>query len=382
MQISGTNSDNPPLVERLAYIDGLRALAVIVVVLFHAGDRSGLTGVAIWILALGKLGVDLFLVLSGFCLFWPLVKSGSGAIKPLELKVYAKRRFRRIAPPFYAALLINILVSYFIFRISWRSEAAGEIQKVFPWNGQKSWIDLFSHLTLLHGLVQGCTHTFDGAFWSLSLEWQFYFLLPIIVWIARRSSVLLACGFVFAVTIGFRTAVKIIDPGLIWVDIWNENGLSRWAEFACGVAVAAYSAGAFSAAASQFFKMIGHIFSVTALWCLVIFLMLKKPNFYLHPILWGLACGSLVIAAKRPGGFRRFLEHPLLVRLGTISYSVYLIHGSVFQLVAILLIKLNASPSIRTITNFAVAFLLVPVVSILFFLLFEKPFLNPTPKNR
>ncbi len=66
------------------------------------------------IFILGASGVDLFLVLSGFCLFWPLVRHNS-EVAPLRFKEYFRRRIRRICPPFYFACLLTLAVCYLTF---------------------------------------------------------------------------------------------------------------------------------------------------------------------------------------------------------------------------------------------------------------------------
>src|SRR3712207_1610977 len=91
---------------RLAFIDGLRGLAMLMVLQFHCWAFGGqwkidipLGNQAVDIASLSRLGsagVSLFLVLSGFCLYWPMVK-GSGRAQ-ITLKQFALKRCRRILP--------------------------------------------------------------------------------------------------------------------------------------------------------------------------------------------------------------------------------------------------------------------------------------------
>ncbi len=96
---------------RLEYIDGLRAVACLLVILCHldglapwqipinlAGHEVPINSHEIY---LGYVGVNLFLVLSGFCLYWPLVRPDKKS-EP-SLAEFAKRRARRILPPYYIA---------------------------------------------------------------------------------------------------------------------------------------------------------------------------------------------------------------------------------------------------------------------------------------
>src|SRR6516164_4323804 len=87
---------------RIAYIDGLRALAVLLVVAHHIGEQYF---PAVAAFGLGRHGVDLFFVLSGFCLSYPtlerLARDGSATFDVAE---FAKRRLIRIIPPYWAAI--------------------------------------------------------------------------------------------------------------------------------------------------------------------------------------------------------------------------------------------------------------------------------------
>ena len=124
---------------RLEWIDGLRGIAVAVVIVFHAGVWGGIpnTNRLMHFLVYGRLGVDLFLVLSGFCLYYPLVKQGDGTTKSLNLKEYAHRRIRRIIPPFYAAMLCMVIASYLMYQFGGHCWWHQPFQDVFPLHGTR-----------------------------------------------------------------------------------------------------------------------------------------------------------------------------------------------------------------------------------------------------
>ena len=98
---------------RLHFVDGLRGLAMLSVLLFHRRQNGGewqwtpfgphsvnFAGA----LNYGYVGVNLFLVLSGFCLYWLFTRPGRP--EP-TLLAFAQKRCRRILPPYYAALLFS-----------------------------------------------------------------------------------------------------------------------------------------------------------------------------------------------------------------------------------------------------------------------------------
>ena len=109
-------SSNPRL--RMAYLDGIRGLAALYVVLVHSYDYSSalpLQPALLWLamakfVRYGMFAVVIFIVLSGYCLMLPIVRSNKRYFSGGLLEFF-KRRIRRILPPYYAALVFCILIS-------------------------------------------------------------------------------------------------------------------------------------------------------------------------------------------------------------------------------------------------------------------------------
>jgi peptidoglycan/LPS O-acetylase OafA/YrhL len=374
---------------RLDFIDGFRGLAVTAVVVFHSGIWAGLQ---VWrpfsnpflqILALGRSGVDLFLVLSGFCLFWPLVRR-TPEVAPLEINHYFRRRIRRIFPPFYMACILTIAVCYLTYKFGGSSWWGTPFQSLLPWQGLHSWGNLATHALLLHGFSNSYAHSIDGAFWSLSLEWQFYLLFPILVWVCRKSPF---WGIVlpFLVTILFRFVAYHENPVWLRSYVGNENALGRWSEFGCGVIAAIIIAGKENSSLSPvsifkgFFKIFASPFFFTVTFSVAMILECTHPGNFVLPMVYGLSFGSLVAFAgcQQRGILVRLLTWKPLVWLGTISYSVYLIHGSVFQLIALWVSNTSASVHEREFLFMILGPMTVVFFSCFFFKLFERPFMAP-----
>ena len=108
---------------RMDYIDALRGVACLLVLVFH--NFGGVASPAIvssrlsfWpklgltLTGFGWIGVPLFLVLSGFCLFYPIVSKMPIDQVNVDPRTFYRRRARRILPPYYAALFLFILMEH------------------------------------------------------------------------------------------------------------------------------------------------------------------------------------------------------------------------------------------------------------------------------
>ena len=174
---------------RIPAIDGLRALACMMVYGYHVWQFGYSPSLVVPVFGhpvnlLGMFpafpaGVDLFMVLSGFCLFWPLCKSHE-ALENWDWREYAWRRVRRIVPPYYAAILYTIvlpMVLVALFRLL-RLEA--------NWQPVPSARQILTHIFFIHTLFPDTWKGITGAFWSLGLEAQFYLIFPLVVFAFRQ----------------------------------------------------------------------------------------------------------------------------------------------------------------------------------------------------
>lgn len=166
---------------RLAYrpdVDGLRAVAVLAVVLYHYG-APGFSG--------GFVGVDVFFVISGYLI--ARIIQGDVAADRFSLLDFYERRLRRIAPALLLMLLVISMASVFLLlpsqlkRFGSSLDAALlSLSNFFFWRQSTYFAPNAQTWPLLHT-------------WSLGIEGQFYLAFPILVWALRRRSL----GFQFAV---------------------------------------------------------------------------------------------------------------------------------------------------------------------------------------
>ena len=150
---------------RIPELDGLRALAVILVLLVHFGPYRA-NGSLLWKLeSVGWMGVDLFFVLSGFLITGILLEARA---KPHYYRNFYIRRIFRIFPLYYTVLAIGSL-SYIVWHIGSRHQFVHEVWWYFFYIGN-FWPTFTPYLP-----------TFLAPLWSLQIEEQFYLIFPFLV---------------------------------------------------------------------------------------------------------------------------------------------------------------------------------------------------------
>ncbi len=346
-------SPPPARAHRLAYLDGLRALAALWVLFSHVFAYTlGATVTSPGLLGIfahyGHLAVDLFIVLSGYCLMLPIVRHGhlGGSVTQ-----FYKRRALRILPPYYAALALALApaVEHFIVK-------GGVLP---PWRAVG--VNL---LLLQDWLVRA--NVFDSPTWSVAVEWKIYFLFPALVWAWRRRGPLAALGL--AAAVGY--AVTLIA---------HACGIGR--EYACpwytvlfGLGVAACALrGRLGRAALTGLCVAGCVGAAIAL----------RPSSFTH--WWNFAaldtcvglCAAAALALLHDAPSQGLLTWRPLVSLGTFSYSLYLAHMPILLMLITLSLHTHHFWHIRHAPQ---VFALVAIASAiggsyLFFLCFERPFL-------
>ena len=189
----------------LAVLDGLRGLAIVLVVITHSfvtNYRPALSygsfaiGLEPMVLA-GSLGVELFFFISGFVLFLPYARAMRGESKMPTLAHFIDRRFIKIVPSYYVALF----VAAFLFFLPPEIEARRSIE-------------LLRHATFTHAFWNESMFSIVSAFWSLGIEVQFYVLFPALAALMRRWP-LPTFGALLLIGEGFR----------IWLHVTNLNQL-------------------------------------------------------------------------------------------------------------------------------------------------------------
>jgi peptidoglycan/LPS O-acetylase OafA/YrhL len=190
----------------LAALDGLRGLAILLVVWFHVWEitwlRADVTFVGRtfnfnWIPEDGFAGVDLFFFISGFCLFLPYVRTLFDVGPPQRLGVFAYRRFVKIVPSYVFAIALIIGFGWAKF------DSAGDEFKAIA-----------LHLLFIHTFWDDSYGSINGVLWSLATEVQFYVIFPAVCAAALRKP-LLTFAALAILAAGYRVAVAG-DPDVVY----------------------------------------------------------------------------------------------------------------------------------------------------------------------
>lgn len=315
------------------------------------------------VFSFGHVGVNLFLVLSGFCLYWPFVKANR---KPEPtLWQFAKKRCRRILPPYYAAL---VLFGGLALARAIRVHDASAMVYALNW--------LWIHALMAQNLRPGYVLSINGSLWSLALEFQLYILFPVFVEAYRRFN---ARGVLWT-TLLFCSAYRLfLVRGHFLPDdvdgyVLAYSVFGRCFEFALGMFTALLVARQHAEKRSL---LVPGDFVVLAAVIIGAVVDGRHGHFQtLTDAMWGLLFAALLLAGSRAQSFtHRALSQKFLVELGIFSYSVYLIHLP-------LVFALGQYVAHHFSNLGQILFMLLAVAPLMlclgyvFHLLFERPFMN------
>ena len=162
---------------RLDFLDGLRGLAALHVVFArvymtvfafqHGPLPRWLTLLISW-MSIGRFAVDVFIVLSGYCLMLPVVRSTQDRLSG-GLRQFFLRRARRVLPPYYAALVVTLLASALIPNLYPTVGVDWKLGPVALGSGA-----VWSHVFMFHNLSPRWIGAIDYPMWSVATEWQIY----------------------------------------------------------------------------------------------------------------------------------------------------------------------------------------------------------------
>lgn len=291
-------------------IDGLRAVAVLAVIFYHAGFSTFFSG--------GYVGVDIFFVISGYIITRIIryeLNSGTWSL----INFY-ERRFRRILPPLFFMLLVCLIMAWIWYDLEQMKQLFRMIKRVvfgssnfFLYKNTGGYFDApEEELPLLHT-------------WSLSVEEQFYVVLPLLLWSIWRFRskaydtawtvlFLAACSMalsVYVVTfdakfdfymLPTRAFELLLGAAVTFAEHNGKRAFAPWC-YLCGLAVVFFCIFGFGRVPKESFP---------GLWALL-------------PCIGTALCLYAGASAKDTGA-GRLLSGRVMRGIGLISYSLYLYH--------------------------------------------------------
>ena len=314
---------------RLHELDGLRAVAISLVVIHHSATGAITRALADTafrpagnaLFFITGSGVELFFVLSGIVLLRPYLR-GERHFRPV---VYLRRRFERLWPPYIVALLFaGLVVLLGKIHPTWYSE------QVLPDFSAQRWLAQI-------GILNLGWPTYSSAWWSLNLEVLFYLLVPlmIVAIVATGPHGGAAVAFLVCVTV---TASLVTTTVSDFADAYLHAAVGPTADttqrfsqviqafliyspcFALGATIARF----------RFSRRFGIIvLAFAGGYCLF---ALRYPSLNIHLGFAFVYSGIIIIALEGSGRLSACLSKPLPVWLGERSYSLFLLHFPVFYL--------------------------------------------------
>ncbi|MQQ08413.1 acyltransferase family protein [Epibacterium sp. SM1979] len=353
----------------LAYrpeIDGMRAIAVISVMIYHLkismGDSTLLKG--------GFLGVDLFFVLSGFLITQILIREFNTTGK-ISIRQFYWRRAKRILPPLLAVMLVSLPAAWVILLPSELERFSLSLLSALAFISNGFWFFELSEYGAQSGLLQPFLHT-----WSLAIEEQYYIVFPpLLILLLRRGSLRIALWVMVGaalVSLIASEALTELHPSLSFY-----SPTSRAWELLAGSILAALTLMRPDGLMGGVLQRVVPALSLVVFFACIIAFDLAKlahPGLVTLPVILA-TCG--LIWFMRPGDpVTDVLASGPMVYIGKLSYSIYLWHFPVFAFGR--LTTLGSPP----LADMVIWVLLTFVLAAGSYYLVERPFrFNVAPKR-
>lgn len=345
----------------LPQLDGIRAIAVTLVLLVHCVMVPS-QGVLGWILrnvlSNGWIGVDLFFALSGYLITSILLRART---RPHYFRNFYARRFLRIFPPYYAVVAILVAAAAWL--------PFGALRPAWPYLTYTSNL----YLVFAHWEWRPLGHT-----WSLAIEEQFYLFYPILV---LRVSKPRLRHLLWAV-IALSPLVRVITNAMTFPAASAFTTFCRLDVLAMGALVAIEFEGRteISDRAARLLRLaFGALLTASALLFVTKQLDAKLVlfNAVALTIIEATAALSICVAVAAPLPYLdRMLRLPLAVGMGRISYGIYLFHYPIWRIVEWQAKARMADTWSRMAVIAATSIGLTIAVSVLSWFTFERPILR------
>lgn len=297
-------------------IDGLRAIAVMAVLIYHAdvllNGKNILSG--------GFIGVDIFFVISGYLISMILLREFHQ--NSFSLKSFYIRRIRRILPVLFTVMIVSLPFAWFLMMPQEARNFAGSVlsslgfvSNIWFWQEDSYWA--------VNAKLKPFLHT-----WSLSVEEQFYIFYPFILllllkYVPRYTTAVMGLGFVTSLALAQYASLHYPVPSFFLLPTrgWELLGgaLLAQIEFQKGYRPSI-------AFLDKWMPKLAVVLIAASLFCFTP--LVPHPSlFTLAPVL---ASMMLIWFCKRDEIVTRILCTPAFVGIGLISYGLYIWHYPIF----------------------------------------------------
>ncbi len=355
-------------------IDGIRFLAIVLVVLFHTHgyfigkspvkytDESQYT-LLNTLLVNGDRGVELFFVLSGFILCLPFAHHYINNGKKVSLKRYYLRRVTRLEPPYFIAMTA-ILLMHLVLKI-W------PVSVILP-----SWL---ASLIYSHNIIFHRTPLLTVVAWSLEIEIQFYIFAPLLFRLlalnkfARRS-------VLFTATVLFTFLQRWYHPPFTSI-----YGFAQY--FLIGILLADFYV---SNTAAALFNKKWMVFPAIICLLLILYLPIKVvflpvkiapgslDSFFFARLCFPFLLGLFYYIVLKNDLVRRVFSYKFIPVIGGMCYSVYLLHYTIISLFGRFTLGFHITSHYLPNLILQIVLLGIPVlvISSVFYFYIERPFMS------
>ena len=212
-------------------LDGIRAVAILIVVWFHFWQQSWLMPIAgdfniDWIPRNGALLVDMLILLSGFCLFLPYARSMVYGTEAPGAKEFYLKRVARIFPSYY----FSVFLVLFLFALPLGEYATKDFM----------WKDLLSHIFFVNNLSYDTlvATKLNGVLWTVAVEVQFYLIFPLLAKWFQKKPILTYSGMTLIGLIsshfisknfGTLNQALYVNHTLTFFSVFANGMLGAWA---------------------------------------------------------------------------------------------------------------------------------------------------------
>lgn len=338
-------------------IDGLRFIAIAMVVVFHLSEKMNKTNVDIIsrhvynAVSMGHQGVELFFAISGFVLALPFAKHYFVNGKKVSIKQYFIRRLTRLEPPFLITMF-GFFTMYLLTDKTYHLKAEG--------------LNFITAITYTHNFyTNGHLWRMNGVTWSLEIEVQFYIIAPIVFKLFKiNNAVLRRALFILIILIlSFLNNINLI----------HFLSLANFFQFfMVGILVAD-------------FYIVPTKFDIQKNWvsflggfCFFIIIFTRYDSSIFNYFMFLICMFFFFLIVLKNRFWSKVFSKDILAIVGGMCYTIYLLHFPILGAVMKITNKFKLSG--YYLPNFLLqCLIIIPIimlVSIIFFLLIERPCMN------